>query len=734
MGMNENAVLTTLDGTVMPLVGVKAHGTLAGAMFEMSVEQRYHNDRRTNIEAIYTFPLAHGAVLLGIELELNGKTLSGIAVEKKQAEKRYEEAIEDGDSAILLEKSGDGLYTVNLGNLMAGEEAVVRFRYGQLLTWEQGRLRLTIPSTIAPRYGNPQTQGMQPHQVPVEDVVVEYPFSLDIDVLGDLATHQIDSPTHCLKTQLIDKGLRITLGQATLDRDVVLTVAGCADSMVHVARDADNWVALAAFCPTIDGVATDAPISLRVVIDCSGSMGGVSIQSARRGALRVIESLNPSDEFAITRFGSGHVHLFDRLEPADSRHISLATQFLHGTEADMGGTAMAEALDAASSLTGQREGGVVLLISDGEIWGVDLLIQTARQSGLRYFVVGVGMSPSHPTLARLASETGGGYEAVTPGEDIEAAIVRQFGRMRQPRANRLRLVYPQNTTWTTDLPSALFKGDTVHAFAELAAEPAGSVRLLYTLNDGTTLEERATVQIWPSDPETLARLAAATRLRQNKDGEEAKGFLTRLAIRYNLVSDFTHYIVVHKRAENEKADGLPEVVKVRQMMAAGWGGSQKAMQALRSLRLEASSLQSFASAGFDSDDDIPTSIHSNVCLTAHDNPWTMYKRTFQKEPNFFENLDQRLNARFRGGVQTRLAVLNKLGLPARVLRELVSLVDGGIEEELVVLSFFKAMLDLGKLDQISEKGRAKIVKALQEGHQHDDALISRLMRICKLYC
>ena len=111
---NESAIMKTLSGEMMPLLGVTARGVLSGELFELEVEQRYRNDGDKNIEAIYTFPLASRAVLLGIEFELNGKTLTGTAVEKQQAERKYEKAIDKGNTAILLEKTSADLYTVNL--------------------------------------------------------------------------------------------------------------------------------------------------------------------------------------------------------------------------------------------------------------------------------------------------------------------------------------------------------------------------------------------------------------------------------------------------------------------------------------------------------------------------------------------------------------------------------------------------------------------------------------------
>src|SRR3990172_1323034 len=172
---DEAAVLKALTGKPMVLLGVAAQGHLDGLLFELEVEQRYRNPGESNIETVYTFPLPFGAVLLGLEFRLGTKTLDGVVVERKKAEADYEEAIEKGDTAIMLEQAGDGLYTVNLGNLMPGEEAVIRYSYAQLLCFEKGRVRLAIPTVIAPRFGKPDDAGLEPHQAPTTDLLATYP-------------------------------------------------------------------------------------------------------------------------------------------------------------------------------------------------------------------------------------------------------------------------------------------------------------------------------------------------------------------------------------------------------------------------------------------------------------------------------------------------------------------------------------------------------------------------------
>jgi len=589
---NELAIMKTMAGEKMPLLGVTARGVISGELFELEVEQRYRNEEDKNIEAIYTFPLAARAVLLDIEFELGGKKLSGIAVERKEAEQEYEKAIEDGNTAILLEKSSEDLYTVNLGNLMAGEEAVVRYRYAEPLVREQGRLRLVIPTAIAPRYGNPESAGLKPHQIPGVDIGVSYPFTLALDVLGELAKGDMSSPSHNLTMAAIEHGIRLNLKKGWLDRDFILMMDGAGYSNISCVRDDEQWVAMATFCPAIPDVYTDRPLSLRLVIDCSGSMEGDSITQARQAAIKVIETLKADDEFDVTLFGSNYRLLFGHMMPSDDFHKGRATQELIGLEADMGGTEMEDALRATTTRPSERGGGDVLLITDGEIWRIGSLIAMAQKSHLRYFIVGVGSSPSHATLRTLAEETKGAYEAVSPNEDIESVVLRQFARMRQPRATRPQVAWPVPPLWTTQLPKAIFHDGTFHVYAGFSQPLAGDIKLTYSLDEERDAQEVAHVSPWEGKPASLARIAIAKRIQEMSSplyGREpgsdrpmrmTKGRLAKLAVQYNLATAYTHYLIVHERADGEKAENLPDVRQVKQMLAAGWGGSGTVMARL----------------------------------------------------------------------------------------------------------------------------------------------------------
>src|SRR5262249_54306299 len=148
------------------LTSVHAGGRLDAVLFELTVRQTYQNTSEDVLEVVYSFPLPSAAVLLAFASELNGERREGVVVAKREAERQYEASLEEGDAPVMLEALGDGLHTANIGNLKPGDEIVLEIRFAQTLCFEQGRLRLSIPTTIAPRYGSAERAGLQPQQVP----------------------------------------------------------------------------------------------------------------------------------------------------------------------------------------------------------------------------------------------------------------------------------------------------------------------------------------------------------------------------------------------------------------------------------------------------------------------------------------------------------------------------------------------------------------------------------------
>lgn len=586
MDQRECARLETQDGQPVNLLGVKLSGDLRGLMFEASIEQRFCNPGDTNVEVVYSFPLPWGAVLLGVDVVLGGKHLTGAVVEKKQAEARYEEAISEGNAAIMLEKNHDHSYSLNLGNLAAREHCTITLRYAQTLQFEQRGLRLLIPTVIAPRYGDDQLDGgLAPHQAPSHSLRAEHPFALELRLHGDLAQARVASPSHPVGVAHGNAGagaaLTVSLArEASLDRDFVLVVDQLVhESMVVAARDsvAPGAVAvLASFCPRI-ALQGRAATAVKILVDCSGSMAGDSIEAAKRALQAIVRQLGAGDRFSLSRFGSTVEHRSRGLWKTTETTQLAAQRWVGALKADLGGTEMEAALSSTFALA-HTVSSDILLVTDGEISAIDNTIASAKKSGHRLFIVGIGSSPAETHLRRLAEATGGACDFVAPGEAVEPAVLRMFARLRSPRLADLHIEWPAGVVpqWVSPLLPSVFDGDTVSIFALLGQAPAGPVRLL-----GQRAEEDSPQEIGSADfageleaADTLARMAASVRLSSTDTDAATANTLdaAALAVAYQLVTEKTNFLLVHERADGEKAIDMPELQKVQQMVPAGWGG------------------------------------------------------------------------------------------------------------------------------------------------------------------
>lgn len=571
------------DGQAVALQSVQAQGQLQGLMLRMKLRQVYRNTTGDNLECVYTFPLAWGSVLLGMAVELNGKRMIGTVVEKKEAETTYEKAIQSGDLPVMLERSGKDLYTANLGNILPGDEVVVELEYAQLLKLEGGMLRLNLPTTIAPRYGDEHSQGgLAPHQTSAASPLAEYRLYVSLDIANPLAQGTITSPSHGVQLVKDQNGVMVKLqDKAWLDRDFVLTIHGLKD-MAFAMASADatqpgQYTLLTSATAHWDAAQTPpAKLRMKVLVDGSGSMQGDSNEQARDALDWLFHQLETDDEVSMTRFGTHPLHVLPRLQRCTEAYQRRLRSEARNIKADLGGTEMDSAIEAVIRITSEDERPVeaasILLITDGEVWNIENIVATVRQSGHRLFALGVGSAPAESLLRELAEVSGGACEMVNPNQSMQQAVARLLERMRHACAIQCSLESDAELIYQSPSPREISQGDTIHQWAQVTSKPLAAPSQRWAMTD-KSLTHKAEHMLW-DDEGILPRLCAAQRLLDTTDSERQR----ELALQYQLITPLTNFILVHQRAEGEKAQGLPLLQQVAQMQAAGAGGNGTVIQ------------------------------------------------------------------------------------------------------------------------------------------------------------
>lgn len=753
--MNQAAHKTSFEsrsGAMLALEGMRVTGVLRNAFAVLELVQTYRNSERSNIEAVYSFPLPVEATLLHLSVRLNDTLLFGRVAERRQAEAEYEEAVASGDTAVMLEQVEPGLYTMNVGNLMTGERAEVKLRFALPLKWDGGKLRLALPTTVAPRYGDHAQVAIPQHQLPVVDLMAEHRYTLALRVLGGLGDTAIASPSHSISVAKIEDGLEVGLseGHASADRDLVLTLQAKGEpaSEVTLAPDGEHHMAHAAFLiPERQG---QQPVAMKILVDCSGSMAGDSMELAKSGALHALQCLKSGDLFSVSAFGTTVKHDLGAqgmLMPGSvDSAITKACRFVGQLDADLGGTEMLPALEAVFALSRSGEGrmvegGDVLLITDGDVWDREGIVHACRKSGHRVFVIGIGSSPTESVVREVAESTGGAAAFVSPNEAITPVIERHLQRMRVPRVIGAELDWSASSVWQSParLTGCVFPGDTLHVFAGLDSITDGPARLSIQYADGTKAEVIAEMPHGVARTLTdhdLPRIAAAARIRQGvfESGDECQTELTALAVQYQIISSYTNYILVHLRGE-EAASDMPELRQVPNMLAAGWGGVGTVRACSKVLACHSSHYSVAGDQSADEFLDMPAFCRATSDATPASSPRVKFSRRLTLSGSSPAVMIQELNATFpffnseRHLIRTLngpdgLAKLQPLIADA-VLDGLQLLIQHGWPEDEVILAFWLALLRLPLEKQFSRAHRRAILRISKQSPIPDE-LIDRI--------
>jgi Ca-activated chloride channel family protein len=562
----------TSSGDHLPVLeGVHIATTVNGFVMTSAISQTYRNNSDDEIEVTYTFPLPTDAVLTDLKITINGKTLNAQVLPKKTAERDYEAAIESGDTLVMVQAGRPGLYKASIGNLLPCERLVIDIHTAQPLQEIDGTYRLRVPTVIASNYGDAQRDGgLEPHQVPVTDLTAAHPFTLEVRLIGALSQGQLDSPTHSITESDADDQRVIRLADpAYLDRDFILRITPqqSARASALVAPHDKHTIGMVSFTPRFADSAHRS-LALKILVNCSGSMRGEPIKQAKAALTELLMHLNADDRLSLTVFGSDVRHLIPTLTPCTDTMIRRTWQVINQIHADLSGTEMHEALEITYAIEGNTQASTpcdVLLITDGDIWNIDAVVASAITSNHRLFALGVGSAPGESLLTNLASQTGGLCDLLTQHEDMTAAVIRLFKRMREGQALSVDIDWHSKPVWQSQLPRLTAPGETIHVFAALKQAPAAVPIVQWQA--GATQHTEAIYSVTTCD--AVVPLSAARRIKETTNAKKRE----KLALEFQLISDTTNLLLVYERAEDKKPNGDPMLKKVCQTLPEGWGGT-----------------------------------------------------------------------------------------------------------------------------------------------------------------
>lgn len=595
-------------GNAVPLLGVDVRAEVVAGHAAAVVRQRYRNDEAKPIEAVYTFPLPSKAVLTGFSMTAAGRRIEGEVHEREDAFRRYDDAITAGHGGALLEQERPNVFTASVGNLLPGEETIIEVQYVEPLLADEGAVRWSIPTLVAPRYipgasgGDRTAHGVvdPTDRVPDADRISppigEVSYGLALDLTFDLGVAlEVESPSHAVVVEHHGSKARVTFSQreVPLDRDVVVTAFArsaeatafpIASAISHRVVNATGALALT-LVPDLGAGHAKRPSRSDVVfvLDRSGSMGGASMPEARTALRLCLRQLREGDRFAILAFDDSIEAFASELVPFTQATLQKADAWLDTIDARGGTELLAPMLEAAKL----APDGVIVVLTDGEVGNEDEILAAflAAQRAARVYSFGIGTNVSDALLAALADKTGGAIEMIHPGERVDEKVVAQFARATAPRVTDLTIkargielgeIAPAE-------PKALVDAEPFCLFATYEVPGRGAIEIRGKL-DGEAFFLDVPVELEEeSDRPVVAKLWAQARIRDleraivtGRRADAMKDRIVKLSTTHGVSSRYTSFLVVEKRTGDRRATGQPETRVVPVNAPAGWSMVQPA--------------------------------------------------------------------------------------------------------------------------------------------------------------
>lgn len=570
----------------IPLQHINYRSAVNATFARVKCTQYFKNDTQNPVEAIYVFPIPDEATVTACTMRIGKRKIEAELKKRKEARKEYEEAIEQGHYASLLEQERPNIFTMNVGGIEPGEKIRVEVDYVQRVSWQAGGGRFTIPLVVAPRFipgttpVGRQASGWSPDtdQVPdasrITPVVAKEGVSYDADISVMFSPGfrcKLSSPSHSsiIKEQEVKKTVTIELkiGDIRTDRDFILvykSLSKIPEVATHRGEFNGESFMLASIIPPGDVTAVGSDIVL--VLDCSGSMHGAKIDGLKVIAKKIIRNLkkqNVEHHIGIVPFDDNYwpTHPISEINESTEK-------FIDGLR-DRGGTMLGPALSLAHQQFGDTgRPRVVLLVTDGQTESLNY-----TGTGIRIITIGIGSAVNDTVIKDLANKTGGVHELVYPGEDYDAVANRMTGYISGPVLSDVKVQAKGDIVGICDVfkgrPATIavrFKGKL--GKVEISGKDPDSKKLSWQLNPSDANECDFAAQVWARD-----------HIRESQDEQQQ----TEVSLKYSVICRYTSFVAVFLK---EVPGKRPERVEIPVNLPVGWDyeavfGAPVAMKAMR---------------------------------------------------------------------------------------------------------------------------------------------------------
>lgn len=571
------------DEWLIPSMNTDVDMNIDGIVARVVVRQTFANPTQDWVHARYQFPLPQDAAVDHLLMRIGHREIVGEIKQKQEAQKLFDEARERGQKASLVAQQRPNIFTSQVANIAPGEEIQVEIGYQQLVRYQNEEFRLRFPTVYTPRFTLPesllrQAMDKQYPSVPAAfsnsheslntavDENVASKLNLNIVLRAGTELSSISSTGYDIEHYPIDETTyQINTAYPQVgDKDFELVwqpQQGHEPKVLHYRQaSSDGEYGLFLLLPSTDESVIDEIVrSITFVLDTSGSMAGESMRQAKAALRLAINSLSDSTRFNIVQFNTYAESLWQSPRQVDAENRQEALSYLAGLNAD-GSTNMIEAIELALAEPVDEELlNQLVFITDGAVdYEQQLLaLVKAKLNQTRLFTVGIGSAPNSYFMQAAAAQGKGTFTHISDIVQVKERVHELLGKLSSPNLIDVAIDYGMDVEQYPQVIPDLYKGEPV-VVSYLSPAP-----LMEATVSGTFAQQhwhQSLEMPYFSDSEGIAKYWARKKIDWYKQLQRksnltdlqqaiAKSEITQIALKHNLVSDYTSLVAIERFIE-----------------------------------------------------------------------------------------------------------------------------------------------------------------------------------------
>lgn len=557
-----------------PLKETNVTSTIEGIIADTYVVQTYANEGTKPINASYVFPASTKVTIHGMQMQIGNQLVTATIKEKEEAAKEFEAAKSEGKSASMLSEQRANVFTMDVANIMPGDEVRIELHYTELIMPTDGSYQFAFPTVVGPRYVGPVkddtgnrdewtgTPYLQEGVTPSDQYHINVTVSAGVPIASlSSSSHDIDigwdgnTTAHVSLADASDYA-----GNRDFILDYKLTGEEIATGLTINKGENENFFMLMIQPPERCEIEEIPPREYIFVLDVSGSMSGFPLDTAKKLMKNLLSGLRETDTFNLVLFSGTSYQMANRSVAATEENIKKALALVKD-QTGAGGTELAAALENTLKIPADKDyARNVIIVTDGYVSGesdvFNLINNNLNQAD--FFSFGIGTAVNRYLVEGIATIGQGEPFIVTEEEDADEIAEKFRTYIESPVLTDIQVSFENFNAYDVEpaiLPT-LYAQKPIVLLGKWSGEASGTIQITGNTGNGAYSQSIPVADAISGENNAVGYLWARKRVERltdygrNAENPDVKAEVTQIGLSYNMVTPYTSFIAVIDTVRN----------------------------------------------------------------------------------------------------------------------------------------------------------------------------------------